>query len=128
MNSCIIGIGSNVNAEENIPRSLQLLAKDLKIVGVSNMVKTKPIGFSAQDDFTNGAVKVETSWSRSELIQYLKKLEDRMGRDRSGIKSGPRTIDLDMVVWNGKVVDPDYYTRDFLQQSAAELGFTAGND
>lgn len=127
MNSCIIGIGSNVNAEENIPRSLQLLAKDLKIIGVSKMVKTKPIGFTAQEDFTNGAVKVETSWSRRELIQYLKKLEDRMGRDRSGVKSGPRTIDLDMVVWNGKVVDPDYYTRDFLRQSTAELGFTDGN-
>jgi 7,8-dihydro-6-hydroxymethylpterin-pyrophosphokinase len=44
-----------------------------------------------------------------------------MGRDRTGPKFGPRCIDLDIVVWNGEIVDEDYYTRDFLQKSVAEL-------
>jgi 2-amino-4-hydroxy-6-hydroxymethyldihydropteridine diphosphokinase len=58
------------------------------------------------------------------LSLFLKDLEDQMGRDRSQPKFGPRNIDLDILIWNNKVVDPDYYTRDFLRTSAAELGFT----
>jgi len=57
------------------------------------------------------------------LTLYLKKLEDRMGRDRSQKKYGPRNIDLDILIWNNTIVDPDYFTREFLQDSAAELGF-----
>jgi 2-amino-4-hydroxy-6-hydroxymethyldihydropteridine diphosphokinase len=57
------------------------------------------------------------------LSLYLKMLEDLMGRDRSQEKFGPRNIDLDILIWNNTIVDPDYYTRDFLRNSAAELGF-----
>ena len=124
MNTCIIGIGSNIHAEHNIPLSLKILEQDVKVLGVSKMVKTEPIGIVDQHEFTNGAVKIETNWSQEELNHYLKKVEDQMGRDRSVVKFGPRCIDLDIMVWNNKVVDPDYYTRDFLRQSAAELGFT----
>lgn len=123
MNTCIIGIGSNIHAEDNISLSLQILDHDVKIIQVSKMVKTKPIGIVDQNDFTNGAVKIETSWSQSELNNYLKKVEDQMGRDRSQVKFGPRCIDLDIMVWNNEVVDLDYYTRDFLRHSAEELGF-----
>ena len=123
MNTCIIGIGSNIQAEENIPRSLQILEHDVKVLQVSEMIKTKPIGITDQSDFTNGAVKIETNWSQKELNRYLKHVEDRMGRDRSQLKFGPRCIDLDIMIWNNKVVDPDYYTRNFLRHSAAELGY-----
>jgi 7,8-dihydro-6-hydroxymethylpterin-pyrophosphokinase len=44
-----------------------------------------------------------------------------MGRDRTAPKFGPRNIDLDIVVWNGEIVDNDYYTRDFLQKSVDEI-------
>jgi len=50
-----------------------------------------------------------------------------MGRDRSQEKFGPRNIDLDILIWNNAIVDPDYYTRDFLRNSAAELGFENNN-
>ena len=123
MNTCIIGIGSNIHAEENIPRSLQILDKDVHILQVSEMVKTKPIGITDQAEFTNGAVKIETEWTQEELNNYLKEVEDRMGRDRSEKKFGPRCIDLDIMIWNDKIVDQDFFTRDFLRNSAAELGF-----
>jgi 2-amino-4-hydroxy-6-hydroxymethyldihydropteridine diphosphokinase len=54
-------------------------------------------------------------------------LEDWMGRDRSQKKFGPRNIDLDILIWNDAIVDPDYYTRDFLRKSAAELGYESKN-
>lgn len=123
MNDCIIGIGSNIEADKNIREMLQLLAADVEIVGVSQMVQTKPIGISEQADYTNGAVRVRTGMDKKTLSSYLKKLEDRMGRDRSQKKFGPRNIDLDILIWNNTIVDPDYYTRDFLRNSAAELGF-----
>ncbi|MBW8323297.1 MAG: 2-amino-4-hydroxy-6-hydroxymethyldihydropteridine diphosphokinase [Prolixibacteraceae bacterium] len=123
MNDCIIGIGSNIEAEIHIPEMLRLLAKDIEIVAVSQMVQTKPIGIKEQPDYTNGAVRIRTKMEMAALASYLKQLEDRMGRDRSQKKFGPRNIDLDILIWNNTVIDPDYYTRDFLRNSAAELGF-----
>lgn len=124
MNDCIIGIGSNIDAGYHIPRMLELLAERFEVVQVSTMVQTTAIGLTDQPDYTNGAVRIETDLSMDELSAFLKQLEDRMGRDRSQPRFGPRNIDLDILIWNNRVVDPDYYTRDFLRNSAAELGFT----
>jgi 2-amino-4-hydroxy-6-hydroxymethyldihydropteridine diphosphokinase len=123
MNDCIIGIGSNIEAEKNIPEMLRILAEKVKIVQVSELVQTKPIGITEQADYTNGAVRIRTAMKLETLSSYLKRLEDRLGRDRSQQKFGPRNIDLDILIWNNAVIDPDYYTRDFLRNSATELGF-----
>ncbi|MDP2114171.1 MAG: 2-amino-4-hydroxy-6-hydroxymethyldihydropteridine diphosphokinase [Bacteroidota bacterium] len=123
MNDCIIGIGSNIEAGYHIPEMLRFLAADVQIVQVSQMVQTKPIGITEQPDYTNGAVRIQTEMELEELSSYLKQLEDLMGRDRTQKKFGPRNIDLDILIWNNEVVDPDYYTREFLRKSAAELGF-----
>lgn len=123
MNDCIIGIGSNIDADKNIAGMLSLLGNEVKIVQVSQMVRTKPIGIAEQPDYTNGAVLIKTSMNLDELSVFLKALEDRMGRDRSQPKFGPRNIDLDILIWNNTIIDQDFYTRDFLRNSAAELGF-----
>ena len=121
MNVAIIGIGSNINPDQNIPLALQLLAEDVVIEKVSELVRTKPIGIPDQPDFINGAVRISTCLSREALEALLKATEDSTGRDRTLPRFGPRTIDLDLVVWNGEIVDPDYYTRDFLQASVSEV-------
>jgi 2-amino-4-hydroxy-6-hydroxymethyldihydropteridine diphosphokinase len=121
MNTAIIGIGSNINAGYNILRMLKILGKEVEILKVSKFLRTKPIGNEHQPDFTNGAVKIRTDLDRDALNLLLKRIEDEMGRDRSVPKFGPRTIDLDIVVWNGEIVDEDYYTRDFLQKSVEEI-------
>lgn len=121
MNSVIIGIGSNIDADNNIAQMLEILGTHVNIIQVSSMIKTNPIGITDQEDFTNGAVKIETKIDQGSLNQILKQIEDQMGRDRSAPKFGPRCIDLDIVSWNGEIVDQDYYTRDFLQKSVTEL-------
>ncbi len=121
MNEVIIGIGSNLDAENNIRRVLEILAEKFTLQKVSEFVKTKPIGIAEQPDFTNGAAKIRTNLNQDNLEYILKQIEDQMGRDRSAPKSGPRCIDLDIVVWNGEIVDDDYYTRDFLQKSVQEI-------
>jgi len=87
----------------------------MQIQKVSEMLVTKPLGITDQPDFVNGAMKGLTPHSRNELNQQLKVIEDRLGRDRSRAKFGPREIDLDIVVWNGEIVDADYFSRDFLK-------------
>lgn len=123
MNDCIIGIGSNIDADRNIRTMLRILEKKVEIVQVSQMIQTKPIGITEQPDFTNGAVRIRTEMDLQGLSLFLKVLEDQMGRDRTQPKFGPRNIDLDILIWNNVIVDQDYYTRDFLRNSAAELGF-----
>lgn len=121
LNTVIISIGSNIDAESNISRMLEILSKEVDVIAVSAMVKTKPIGIEDQPEFTNGAVKLTTALEHGTLNQLLKSIEDKLGRDRTAPKFGPRTIDLDIVVWNGEIVDTDYYTRDFLRTAVEEL-------
>ncbi len=121
MNTGIIGIGSNIDADNNIPKMLAILESHVEIIKVSSLIKTKPIGITDQPDFTNGAVKISTYLDEDSLILLLKQIEDDMGRNRSEQKFGPRNIDLDLAVWNGKIVDPDYFERDFLRTSVDEL-------
>jgi len=120
-NIAFLGIGSNLDAERNISKMLEILSKQVKILKVSSLVKTRPIGIKNQPDFTNGAVKIETSLNQTALNRQLKKIEDQLGRDRSVPKYGPRTIDLDIVIWNNKIVDEDYHDRDFLKKSIQEI-------
>ncbi len=118
---CIIGIGSNIEAETNIPKTLEILKAKVDVLKVSNFMKTKPIGIEDQPDFTNGAVKIKTRLSRANLNELLKSIEDQVGRDRTKPKFSSRCIDLDIVVWNDEIVDEDYYTRDFLRKLVDEL-------
>jgi 2-amino-4-hydroxy-6-hydroxymethyldihydropteridine diphosphokinase len=121
MNECIIGIGSNIDAENNISKMLVLLKKKVKVLKVSTFIKTSPIGIAEQPDFTNGAVKVETNLDKNELKKFLKEIENEMGRDRTAPKFGPRCIDLDIITWNRKIIDEDYYSRNFLRNAVDEV-------
>jgi 2-amino-4-hydroxy-6-hydroxymethyldihydropteridine diphosphokinase len=120
-NEAVVGIGSNINAEENISRMLNILSQNVIVVKISSFVKTKPIGIENQPDFTNGAVKILTRLEMEELKILLTQIEDQLGRDRSKPKFSSRTMDLDIVVWNGNIIDLDYYSRDFLRNSVNEV-------
>ena len=121
VNTCVVGVGSNIQPEENIREALRILEEEQTLLSVSAMVETEPIGITDQPAFMNGAVKVSTSMKQLEFAAYLKNIEDRLKRDRTQPRFGPRTIDLDVVVWNGKVVDRDYYTRQFLKNAVDEV-------
>ena len=121
MNTVVIGVGSNINPEENIRSAREELEESLELVDSSSFIKTEPLGYKDQDDFTNGAFLVRTPMGREELNSWLKELEIKLGRVKTDNKNGPRTIDLDILVWNGTVVDPDVAERGFLQDSIREL-------
>jgi 2-amino-4-hydroxy-6-hydroxymethyldihydropteridine diphosphokinase len=121
---CIIGIGSNIDPEKNIASALFFLRQEHTFVSVSSLIKTSPIGIQEQPDFLNGAAKVITEMEIADFKNYLKKLEDSLLRDRTSPKFGPRTIDLDIVLWDGEILDPDYYHRDFLKTAVEEIRLT----
>jgi 2-amino-4-hydroxy-6-hydroxymethyldihydropteridine diphosphokinase len=70
-NIAVIGIGSNIDADSNIARILEMLEKEMEILKISAFVKTKPIGIENQPDFTNGAVKICTGLNRLALNRLL---------------------------------------------------------
>lgn len=121
MHVCIISIGSNIHPEENIAEALRMIGFENEIIKVSGLIKTAPIGITEQPDFLNGAVKVSTNKEKDVFRKYLKDIEDQLKRDRNAEKYGPRTIDLDIIAWDGKIVDNDYYQRDFLKKAVDEI-------
>jgi len=118
---CIIGIGSNIDPEQNIAAALFLLRQDHDLISVSSLIKTSPIGIPDQPDFLNGAARVFTVMEIADFKHYLKGVEDNLKRDRRAPKFGPRTIDLDIVKWDNEIIDQDYYTRDFLRNAVDEI-------
>ena len=121
---CVIGIGSNINPESNIAAALYFLRQEQEFVSVSSLIKTSPIGIPDQPDFMNGAAKILTTMEIADFKSYLKDIEDRLKRDRTAPKYGPRTIDLDIVIWDGEIIDPDYFSRDFLKTAVDEIKLT----
>lgn len=118
---CFIGIGSNIDPERNISAALFFLRRDHELISVSSLTTTAPIGITDQADFLNGAAKVATAMEIDEFRHYLKGIEDKLKRDRSAPKYGPRTIDLDIVKWDERIIDQDYYNRDFLRAAVDEI-------
>ncbi len=121
MNTVIIGVGSNINPQENIARAKAIISSHHILLSESQFIETTPIGVKNQSNFLNGAFLAQTTFDRSAFNNYLKSLEEQLGRKPSKIKGGPRTIDLDIIVWNNEVVHPDFQMRDFVRNSVLEL-------
>ena len=120
-NEVVIALGSNIDPEANLDLALKELKKRFKISKLSRCIRTKPLGIQDQPDFYNGALIMETELGLESLKKELKRIENLMGRDRSLPKFGPRVIDLDILILNGKVVDKDYYEREFLRKLVKEI-------
>jgi 2-amino-4-hydroxy-6-hydroxymethyldihydropteridine diphosphokinase len=121
MNKAVISLGSNIASEKNIAKAREILSQEYKVIAESRFILTKPIGPIAQPDFLNGAVYIETHFPLEAVEKNLKNIESRLGRIKTKEKHAPRTIDLDIVVWNNQIVDQDFYTRDYLKASILEI-------
>ena len=120
-NKTIIGVGSNIQPEKNIKAAEKILADEHQLLGTAQVIQTSPEGFVDQDDFLNTAFYIETALAKDSFNLYLKEVEKRLKRVKGPIKAGPRTIDLDIVVWNNQVVDDDFYNKEYVRQPVSEL-------
>lgn len=105
----IVSVGSNIAPQQNIKTSHDILSREARLLDSADIIETAPVGYQHQANFLNTAYLMETSLSLELFNQFLKSVEDRMGRQRGPIRSGPRTIDLDIIIWDGDVLSDDYY-------------------
>ena len=121
LNQAIIGIGSNIHPVKNIATAMKKIEAGHRIIKKSRFVETEPIWYLKQPDFVNGVIMIETDLRQDQLKAWLLDTEKAMGRIRGENKYGPRSIDLDIVVWNGVIVDDDIYERQFLRDAVLEV-------
>ena len=121
LNEVVIGVGSNIDPENNIKEAKKAVELTHDLIKTSSFIETEPIGCKNQNNFLNGAFLIETEMDTLTLKSWLKNLEEKLGRVNSENKNGPRTIDLDIIIWNREVVDNEVYEREFLLNSINEL-------
>jgi 2-amino-4-hydroxy-6-hydroxymethyldihydropteridine diphosphokinase len=103
-----VGLGANLGDRAATMRAaLEQLASEpgVDVVAVSSFRETDPVGLEDQPRFLNAAAAVETELSARELLDRLLAIERRLGRTREGPRFGPRTIDLDLLLYGDEQVD-----------------------
>jgi 2-amino-4-hydroxy-6-hydroxymethyldihydropteridine diphosphokinase len=128
-----VGLGSNLGDREGTLRAAVGRLRHLpetKVLRVSTLRKTDPVGPVDQPRFLNGAVQLETALSARRLLGRLLELERTFGRDRAVVPAqGPRTLDLDLLLYGQDVIDepgleiphPRLHERRFVLEPLAEL-------
>jgi 2-amino-4-hydroxy-6-hydroxymethyldihydropteridine diphosphokinase len=124
-----IGVGSNVgDRKANCRKAFELLADAGRVLSVSSLYHTEPVGYKEQEDFINAVVSIETDLSARELLDACHTIEGRLGRKRT-LRWGPRTIDLDILLYGDQMMNqphlviphPLMATRKFVLAPLAEI-------
>jgi len=124
------GLGSNLGDRANLIQTAvnKLETPDLRLIQLSSLYETEPIGFLDQPEFLNAVAEFESDLPPRELLNRALAVERDMGRVRT-IKNGPRNIDIDLILAGDlEVNEPDlivphprYKERDFVMRPLREL-------
>jgi 2-amino-4-hydroxy-6-hydroxymethyldihydropteridine diphosphokinase len=128
---CFVALGSNLgDREETLRRALERLAATpgIALVAVSRPFETEPVG-PAQPAYLNAAVELETALPARELLARLLAIEREAGRARGAERFGPRTLDLDLLLYGDETIDepglvvphPRLAERAFVLEPLAEI-------
>jgi 2-amino-4-hydroxy-6-hydroxymethyldihydropteridine diphosphokinase len=126
MTTAYVGLGSNLGDRERLIRDAAVL---IGAVRLSTVIETEPWGYENQPMFLNAVAEVETQLTARQLLDHLLEVELRLGRERVGAQWGPRTIDLDLLLYGDETIDepglvvphPRLPDRDFVLRPLAEL-------
>ena len=126
MTRAYVGLGANLGEREATIRAA--VASLPGVVAVSSFRETDPVGRTDQPKFLNGVAALETGLSARELLDVLLSVERELGRERRE-RWGPRTIDLDLLLYGGETVEepgltvphPRLHERRFALEPLAEL-------
>lgn len=130
-NRVYIALGSNINAADNLPAAVRLLGNHGTVAEFSTVYETLPVAFHDQPNFLNAAVLLETGLDVNAVFEIVvPDVENALHRVRDpDNRNGPRTIDLDVALFNELVIqfdghelpDPDIETRPFVGIPLAEI-------
>ena len=132
MTRAYVGLGANLGDREGSLRAaVDALAAlpGVRVAAVSSFRDTAPVGYVDQPRFLNGAVALDTTLGARELLDALLEVERSLGRTREGPRYGPRTIDLDLLLYGDETIDepglrvphPRLSERAFVLEPLAEL-------
>jgi 2-amino-4-hydroxy-6-hydroxymethyldihydropteridine diphosphokinase len=121
-----VGLGSNLGDREATIRRAAVLIDARRL---STIRETEPWGYADQPRFLNAVAELETSLGPRPLLEQLLAVERELGRERTGRRWGPRTIDLDLLLYGDLAVDepeltvphPRLAERLFVLEPLAEL-------
>jgi 2-amino-4-hydroxy-6-hydroxymethyldihydropteridine diphosphokinase len=128
-NVAYLSLGSNVGEREaQLREAMSLLRVVGRLVAASSFYETEPVEFTQQSWFLNCAIALETSQTPEQLMASILRIEDEMGRRRVQ-KKGPRTIDIDILLFGDSVIDspeltiphPAMHQRRFVLEPLAEI-------
>lgn len=130
-NRVYIACGSNVgDRKEHLNAAVEALLTDGKcrVLRVSDWIETTPYGGVEQADYLNGALSIDTLYTPEELLEKLQQIERQEARERKE-RWGPRTLDLDILLYEGRVTDTEKLTiphrdmknRDFVLKPLAQI-------
>jgi 2-amino-4-hydroxy-6-hydroxymethyldihydropteridine diphosphokinase len=116
-----VGLGSNLGDREG---SIRRAAGLVGARRLSSIAETEPWGLEDQPRFLNAAAELETQLSARDLLDLLLDVARRLGRVRAGERWGPRTIDLDLLLFGRETIDEPGLTvpHPFLLERAFVLG------
>ena len=108
MPEAVIGFGSNIDPDVHLRTALAALAGRGTGQRRSNLYETPPVGAPGAPPFLNGVIAIQLPLAlASEVRELLRELEAAAGRQRGSEPNAPRTLDLDLLLWDGEMVsDP----------------------
>ena len=126
-----IGVGSNLgNRRQNIRQALNLLDQTpgIRVKKISSISETDPVGGPRQGKYLNAVASISTTVTPAKLLKTLQAIEKQLGRVRT-IKNGPRTIDLDILLYGNREIKtkrltiphPRMFERDFILKPLLEI-------
>jgi 2-amino-4-hydroxy-6-hydroxymethyldihydropteridine diphosphokinase len=130
LNQAFLSLGSNIEPGKNLPAAVRNLGRYGRVRQVSGVWQSSPLGNPDQPDYLNAAVWLETALSARELKEIaIAAVEAGLGRVRASDRNSPRTIDIDIMLFNHErlqigqrsIPDPEILERPFVAIPLAEI-------
>lgn len=132
LHTVYLSLGSNIQPLDNLPAALTQLRHHFQVLQIAPVYETPPVGFQDQAYFLNTAVCLQADLTPIEVKFILGNIETQLKRIRDPHNpSGPRTIDLDVVLWNEAqleygdkpwvIPDPDILRQIYIARPLADI-------
>ncbi|MBU1309734.1 MAG: 2-amino-4-hydroxy-6-hydroxymethyldihydropteridine diphosphokinase [Gammaproteobacteria bacterium] len=110
---CYIGLGANLEQPvaqlQSAVQALSQLAR-CELVAVSDFYGSKPMGPQDQPDYVNAVAAIDTTLAAEQLLDALQQIEQQQGRQRKAERWGPRTLDLDILLYGKQIINTERLT------------------
>jgi 2-amino-4-hydroxy-6-hydroxymethyldihydropteridine diphosphokinase len=115
-------LGSNIDKEKNMPRAIALLKSITTVSALSTIIETAPIGTTHQANFYNCAVEIDTHLSLDTIKKnIIIPIETRLKRVRTEDENAARTIDIDVIIYDNVLIDPEINLYDHIRTPIQEI-------